>query len=130
MTDEQRSLDVTHALRGVVDLGRLVGYVLTTNPKNETDWLEWKSAVDLTEPGGRFSVAKQVLGFSNRHPDRAAAHVEGCGYLVLGAEPGNLRGQPSMDPADLESALRRYVGEDGPAPSGLRLTAKRYSSSP
>lgn len=116
------NLDVRRALRGVVDLGRLVRHVLTTSANNETDWLEWKSAVDLMAPAGRFAVAKQVLGFSNRNPDRAAVHVEGCGYLVLGAEPGILHGQAPMDPADLEAALRRYVGEDGPAWSPVWIT--------
>ena len=61
----------------------LVRYVLAANTKNETDWLEWKVGVDLSKPEGRFDVAKQVLGFANRDPNRAALNAGGCAYVVL-----------------------------------------------
>lgn len=115
MVDHPLGLDITRVLRGVVDLAGLVRYIVATNPKNETDWLEWKGPLDLSTADHRFSVSKQILGFSNRDPDRSAAHAGGCAYVVLGAEPAHLTGQSPMDPADLEAGLRRYIGVDGPA---------------
>lgn len=109
MVDDPLNLDVTRPLRGVNDLAALVRYVLATNAKNETTWLEWKRMLDLTTSQHRFDVAKQILGFSNREPDRAAAYAGGCAYVVIGAEPSNLAGQDSIDPADLEAGLRRYA---------------------
>lgn len=107
-------VDTTLPFRSIPRLVELVHYVLATSPDNETDWLEWKCGLDLATPHGRFSVAKQLIGFANRDPRRGAAHAGGCGFVVLGAEPGNLVGQPSMDPSKIESALRPYVGTDGP----------------
>lgn len=71
--------------------------------------------LDISKPAGRFSVAKQILGFANRDPKRASGRAAGCAYLVLGAEPGNLAGQSAMDPSKVEAALRPYIGTDGPA---------------
>jgi hypothetical protein len=106
-------LDLTKPIRGVDALEALVNHVLTENPKNESTWLEWKAGVDLSRAGGRFNVAKQVLGFGNRHPERAKPHAGGCAYVVLGAEPGQLVGQSPMDPADITAGLRPYIGSDG-----------------
>jgi hypothetical protein len=108
------ALDLSRPVRGLRDLERLVGHVLAANPKSETDWLEWKVSLDLGAPNGRFSVSKQILGFGNRHPERAQLNAGGCSYVVLGAEPGNLAGQAPIDPADLEAALGPYVGQEGP----------------
>jgi hypothetical protein len=108
------ALDLFRPVRGLRDLERLVRYVLAANPKNETDWLEWKVGLDLGAPSDRFSVSKQILGFGNRHPERAQLNAGGCSYVVLGAEPGRLAGQASMDPADLEAGLGPYIGQVGP----------------
>lgn len=111
MTD----FDAAAPIRGIVALEALVRYVSAADPKNETDWLEWKVGLDLTSAEGRFEVAKHILGFANRDPDRARLHAGGRGFVVLGAEPGNLQGQPAMDPADIVNGLRRYIADDGPA---------------
>jgi hypothetical protein len=55
-----------------------------------------------------------VIGFANRQPDVAAAFAEGCGYLLLGVEPGTLPGVTTLDIADIESGVVRYLGADGP----------------
>jgi hypothetical protein len=117
MADEMSrppQLGVSRPLRGVADLELLIDYVLGTSPNNETNWLEWKRGLDLSTPAGRFEVSRHILGFGNRHPDRAGINMGGCAYLVLGAEPGNLVGQPSIDPADLQAGLQAYVSHDGP----------------
>lgn len=107
-------VDITAPFRGIPRLVALVRYVLATSAPNEADWIEWKVGLDLTKPAGRFAVARQIIGFANRHPSRAALHAGGCSYLVVGAEPGNLAGWAPMDHAKVEQAIRPYVGDDGP----------------
>lgn len=80
----------------------------------ETDWVEWKSQIDLTTPEWRFKCAKSVLGFGNRDPSFAAQHFDGCAYLVVGVEPGGLTGTTAHDPADVERWLGRYVASGEP----------------
>jgi hypothetical protein len=120
------NVDFTKPFRGMSRLVELVRFVYDTSPDNETDWIEWKIGLELTKPAGRFAVAKQIVGFSNRDPGRAATHADGCGFMVLGAEPGRIEGQPGMDPAKLEDGLRPYVGTDGPAwsPQTVRVDDK------
>jgi hypothetical protein len=118
------SLDITGSLRGTVAIEQLVRWVLQTDPKNELDWLEWKVGTDLATKDGQFAVAKQILGFGNRDPERAAVHAEGCAFVVLGAEPGKLGGQTPIDHADLEAGLRRYVGTTGPQWTPLWVTVE------
>ena len=109
------SLDVTRPLRGVDDLERLVEFVHATNPKNETDWLEWKEGVDLSAPAGRYAFARAILGFANRSPATARRHVGGLAFVVLGVTPGAATGQPSIDNAQLSQGIRAYLGTQGPA---------------
>ena len=111
----QPTLDLGRPLRGIDDLERLATYVHQANPKNESDWLEWKIGLDLTAAEGRFEAAKHILGFANRHSDLARRNAGGLAYLVLGLEPGNAPGQPGMDQADLVAGLRRYLSTQGPA---------------
>jgi hypothetical protein len=56
----------------------------------ETDRVEWKSHVDLTDAEWKFKCAKAILGFGNRDPAAARNHAEGCAYFIAGAEPGKL----------------------------------------
>src|ERR1700691_6528651 len=62
---------------------------------------------------------------ANRRTEQARLHAEGCGYLVIGAEPGNVTGVHELDPADLTNAIRPYVGADGPVwtPGYVQLTS-------
>src|ERR1039458_2011449 len=126
MSDMSGGFDTTRAARGVDDLEQLVQFVLGTHGANESDWIEWKTDVDLSTKAGSFSAARQILGFANRSPDVAAAHVGGLAYLVVGAEPKNLAGSRSIDPAHLTDGLKRYLGTDGPrwSPVWLSLEGK------
>lgn len=108
-------IDATKPFRSAPRLVELVRFVLATSQDNETDWIEWKCGLDLSKPAGRFSVAKQILGFANRDPRQAARHAAGCAFMVLGAEPGRLAGQEAMDPSKVEAGVRSYIGTDGPA---------------
>lgn len=103
--------DWTRAARRPSEREEIVDYVFSGSAGTaEKDWLEWKTEYDLTTVHGRLGVARQVMSFANRHPDRAAQHAEGLGYLLLGVEPGNLPGVPEFDSADLENWLAPYIG--------------------
>lgn len=105
------SIDWSKAARRPLERRAIVEWILQeATDSAESDYLEWKTGYDLTGVPGRLATARQVIGLANRHPDRAARHVEGCGYLLLGVEPGNLVGMPEHDPADLENWLTPYLG--------------------
>jgi hypothetical protein len=81
----------------------------------ETDWIEWKSRVDLQDKRARMEhMIRHILGFANRDPGRAARIAEGCAYLLLGVEPRRLDGVEQVDPAVLESWVRPYLEPNGP----------------
>jgi len=80
----------------------------------ETDWLEWKHGDKAAEPEFFGEVSRHIIGFANRHPDYARAHVEGCGYLLIGVEKGGVSGVGALDPANLQQGVERFTGEDGP----------------
>jgi hypothetical protein len=109
-------LNSSRPLRSTAQLTALVEAIVaapTTEP--ETDVIEWKAQYDLRgNPDHKFGAGRHILGFGNRHPDRSRSAFEGCGYLVLGAEPGRAPGIAVEDPADLENWVGPYVGADGP----------------
>jgi len=70
-------------------------------PDDELDWIEWKIAGDLSDKAAAGTIARHILGTANRIPDQAALHAQGCGCLVLGAQPGSLPGIVPADPANL-----------------------------
>jgi hypothetical protein len=119
VTDDEEPLDLGRPLRGVEQLAALVAHVHRAHPKNETDWLEWKTGLDLTSAAGRFEVARQILGFANRDPDVARRHAGGLAYLILGIEPGNPCGQSLIDNADLTASIGR-VTSSAKVQSGAR----------
>ena len=117
MTDELLPpLDPTGPIRGADVLEQLLAYVYSTNPNNETDWLEWKRGLDLTKAEGKIAVARTILGFANREPASARRHADGCAFMVLGLEPGSVTGQESIDPSALTQGLRPYLGSQGQTP--------------
>lgn len=110
-------------LRRYGDLVRLVNAVVEAEPHDEPAWLEWKGRLDLSTAQGRFSVAKAVLGIANRMPDAAAPYFEGVGYVVVGAEAGNVYGVEAIDPAQLDDGMSPYIGGlKGPTWSSIFVT--------
>ena len=87
--NEPPAFDVTIAARGMTDLEGLVRDVIAAEPENETDWIEWKSSLDLLIPRDRFAIAKRILGFSNRDPIRAAKYMGGLLTLSSGRNREN-----------------------------------------
>ena len=79
----------------------------------ETDYVEWKSGTDLKP--ARAVIAKNILGFANRDVSRAARHLEGTAYLVVGVSPGELSGITPADPAQLVDWISPFLGH-GDAP--------------
>lgn len=107
-------IDAAEQLRRPADLRRLIDAIVAADPHDEQDWLEWKSALDLRSKAGQFALSRAILGMANRDPDRAARHVGGLGYVVVGAQAGGADGVDSIDPAHLDDGLSRYLGTDGP----------------
>ena len=97
-----------------MSLPRLYRPFWPASPNDESTWIEGKSDLDLSGKVGQVVVARQILGMANRSPEVAAQHAEGLGYIVIGAEPNNCCGVVELDPADLDAALRPYLGPEGP----------------
>lgn len=116
-------VDTSRAQRRPDELSALVGAVVQALETDELDWIEWKSALDLTTKSVQGTLARHILGMANRQPDAAAAHMQGCGYIVVGAEPGSASGITPVDPAQLSQGILAYAGSDGPAWSPQYLEA-------
>lgn len=84
--------------------------------EQETDWLEWKSVVDLTAKRWRAELGRQTLGMANRDPEVAAKWAGGCGFVVVGVSPGWLEGTAVHDNAEIEAWLTPYLGRAPNAP--------------
>ena len=82
---------------------------------SETDWLEWKSALDLTAAAARFEASRQILGMANRVPGLARRNCSGYGYILVGVEPGAMPGTARFDPAQLHDWIDPYIGATGPS---------------
>jgi hypothetical protein len=103
-------IDVSHPFRYPSELRRLVEAVRRAGGYDETRWIEWKRTLDLTATASIRHIAKQILGFANRDPQVAAAWTGGYAYLVIGASPEALGGVTQIDPEQLVSKVRPYVG--------------------
>jgi hypothetical protein len=108
------AIDITQPLRRPSDLLELVQAVEAALPADEAEWVEWKASLDLSGAEGRFSIARQILGFANRSPERAGRFVGGMGFMLVGVEPGGVAGVTAIDVAKLDDGLRPYLGTDGP----------------
>ena len=108
-------VDSSRAFRSPLEVTALVQAIIGASPNDESDWVEWKNgALMLGQKTAYFAIARHTLGMANRLPESAALHAEGCGYIVIGAEPGQYQGVTEVDPADLDAGIRPYLGSDGP----------------
>ncbi len=110
------AIDMSRPARTPSDRYALVDAVLQASThEQETSWVEWKRELDIAgNTRDRFAVAKAIIGFGNRHPDRARQMVGGCGYLLVGVEPQSLVGVQPHDSAAMENWVSPYVGARGP----------------
>lgn len=106
-------IDKSRALRTDDELRQLVEAIHNSPPgTQETNWVEWKSTLDLGTPEGRFAVSKAILGFANRSVAQAQLAMEGVAYMVVGVEPGSATGVVNLDHATIGQKLKTYA--DGP----------------
>ena len=109
------TLDTSQPLRTHDELVELVRAVVAANPEDESRALEWKSSfADITAQPASFALARTILGMANRSVSVAMSQFKGVGYIVVGAEPGVIRGQTIPDSAVLLNAVRRYTGHRKP----------------
>jgi hypothetical protein len=97
----------------VGNLKELVQGVAGAGPADETDWVEWKSTLNLSDKGDCFAIARTILGMANRDPN--SLRRSGHGYILVGVEPGNVTGIEEEDPSALEPRISTYTGgSNGP----------------
>jgi hypothetical protein len=108
-------IDTTKASRTPAELLAIVQAIYNDLPTvaHETNWLEWKSQLDLDTPEGKGTLSKAILGFANRAVAQAQLAMEGCAYMVVGVEPQSAPGVVNLDHATIAHKLKTYV--DGPA---------------
>lgn len=110
-------VDATRPYRRPAERLALVEQILALPPEaQETDWIEWKSSLDLTAKVDLAKLAKHILAFANRLPTVASRHCAGYSYIVVGAEPGRLTGIEVVDAARLDQGLQPYLGTGDAAP--------------
>lgn len=63
----------------------------------------------------QVTIARHILGMANRRVADALRQAGGCGYIVIGAEPGSVTGVAETDPADLSQWIQVYLGSAGPS---------------
>jgi len=112
MSRPQSPPDFTKLARRPSERVALADYIRSTPGLQESDFLEWKTAYDLTTKPGRVATSKHLIAFANRDFAQAARNADGYAYLILGVEPGNLVGVPVWDSADIENWLSPYTGID------------------
>lgn len=106
--------DESKAPLGPVEREQLVQAVIgAPHGESEPEWLEWKVPADPL-PKWIPRIAWYIGGFGNRPVAWAHRSVEGFGYLLLGAEPGNAAGVARIDSADLIKGITAYLGPSGP----------------
>lgn len=103
-------IDVSKPFRYPSELKRLVEAVRLAGDYDEARWVEWKRTLDLTATEGTRHIVRQILGFANRDPQVAAQWACGYAYLLIGASPEALMGITPIDPEQLVSKVRPYVG--------------------
>jgi len=110
-------VDSSRAFRSRAQVEVLLRAVLGGDEVDETEWLEWKSRLDLTKKSGTLMLAKAILGLANRSVERAARFCYGVGYVVVGAAGANtLHGVDGIDLATVEQGITAYVGSGSDAP--------------
>ncbi|MFF3359861.1 helix-turn-helix domain-containing protein [Streptomyces sp. NPDC002917] len=100
--------------RSPVQLKELVSAVKNGGEHDESDWIEWKSTYDLTSKEVRATLARHIIAMANRAVGKSSTIAGGYGYIIVGAEAGNIEGVSTVDLADLESGIRPYLGHQGP----------------
>jgi hypothetical protein len=117
------NVDTSRAFRTLDELTGLVKAVIAASVgTDETNWIEWKSSLDLSVAEGKFVVSKAILGFANRSVDQASLACEGAAYMLIGAEPGAAAGISEVDFATLGQRLKTYVNGPRWSPHHIKIS--------
>lgn len=116
--------DVTVTPMGTLGMQRLLEAVENAHPHDESEWIEFKADLDPTTKNGASAIAKAVVAFANRDPDRAQRWCGGHAYVVVGLAPGNLAGALEIDPADLHNKVNAFLASPPPDWDPMPVTYK------
>ncbi|WP_440695508.1 hypothetical protein [Clavibacter nebraskensis] len=116
------NIELTRQLRSFSQLLSLVRAVVDAHDSDEQHYIEWKGPLDLRSKEAHYSIAKCILAMANRPVEKASKYFGGCGYMIIGAEPGRLHNVSIPDMADLEPGVQKYTSSDGPSWSGHAIT--------
>lgn len=96
----------------------LIDHALALGDLAEVDYLEFKGELPFTDRSARkrsaATLARAILGLSNRLPDIAERHLGGYGVVLVGIRGHAVVGAEQVDGAVLHDAIQPYVGDDGP----------------
>lgn len=106
--------DVTVTPMGPLGMQRLLGAVESAHPNDESEWIEFKADLDPTSKEGAATIAKAIVAFANRDPDRAQRWCAGHAYIVIGLAPGNVAGAAEIDPAVLHDKVNMLLADPAP----------------
>lgn len=97
------------------DWAALAGAVLSSADPDEYYWLEVKTELSWSTPHGLGTLARAILGMSNRDPVRAGTFLEGTGIVLVAPSTRTDFPVAVIDSADLENKLSTFLGRaDGP----------------
>jgi schlafen family protein len=99
--------DTTRLPMGSLEWTSLLAAIEAAAPEDESDWIEWKSTLDLTDKNHLAHIAKAIIAFANRDPAVASQRVEGRGLLIVGVTPGRVQG---VVPETQPNSMRRSAG--------------------
>lgn len=111
-------IDTSQAPRTYLELHELLLAVERAADQDESEWIEWKSSLDLNAKSTRATLARHIIGMANRRVEEAKRFVGGFGYVLVGVEPGNRCGVTPLDFADLRTGIVSYLGPHGPRWTG------------
>jgi hypothetical protein len=103
-------IDRSQSLSTNADRHRLVQAVRGARVEDETDFLEWKSTLDLEDRSHVVKVCLGIIGMANRPIEQAAKSFGGQGFVVVGAAPGNVHGVKPVDGAQLSRMITQHIG--------------------
>jgi len=118
-------IDYSRALRTNNELVDLVLAIRGAADSDESRAVEWKRGYDsIVTAEAAFALGRAILGMANRPVATASAMFEGAGYIVVGAEPGSIRGQALPDSVEILEAIRRYTGHGWPRWDGRLVSVE------
>ena len=70
--------DTTRLPMGSLEWISLLAAIEAAAPEDESDWIEWKSTLDLTDKNHLAHIAKAIIAFAKPGPRRSVAKGRGA----------------------------------------------------